>query len=73
MEDTNLPNMTEIKAIEERLSRRMEEISILSIVKALEKEEDIMEETDQTLSFQDTIHYGVLKINELTLQKNNRL
>ena len=73
MEDTNLPNMTEIKAIEERLSRRMEEISILSIVKAVEKEEDIMEETDQTLSFQDTIHYGVLKINELTLQKNNRL
>ena len=73
MEDTNLPNMTERRAIEERLSRRMEEISILSIVKALEKEEDIMEETDQTLSFQDTIHYGVLKINELTLQKNNRL
>ena len=73
MEDTNLPNMTEIKAIEERLSRRKEEISILSIVKAVEKEEDIMEETDQTLSFQDTIHYGVLKINELTLQKNNRL
>ena len=70
MEDANSPNMTELKAIVARLSRRIEEISILdnNIVKALEKEEDIMEETDQT---QDIIHYGVLKINEF-IAKNNR-
>ena len=70
MEDAT-SNITELKAIVERLSRRMEEISILdnNIIKALEKEEDIMEETDQTLSFQDTIHYGVLKINEFIAEK----
>jgi len=53
MEDTESPNLTELEAIIERLTRRMEEISILDnkIITALEKEEDIIEETDQTLSF----------------------
>ena len=67
MEDTESPNLTELEAIIERLARRMEEISILDnkIVTALEKEEDIMEETDQTLSFQDTIHFGILKMRKI--------
>ena len=66
MEDTESPNLTELEAIIERLARRMEEISILDnkIITALEKEEDIMEETDQTLSFQDTIHFGILKMKK---------
>ena len=63
MEDTESPNLTELEAIIERLASRMEEISILDnkIVTALEKEEDIVEETDQTLSFQETIHFGIRK------------
>ena len=67
MEDANSPNITKVKAIVERLSRRMEVISILdnNIVKALEG----VEETDQTLSFQDTIHSGVLKIKEFITEK----
>ena len=66
MEDTESPNLTELEAIIERLTRRMEEISILDnkIITALEREEDIMEETDQTLSFQDTIHFGILKMKK---------
>ena len=71
MPDTELPNLTELEAIIERLSRRMEEISILDskIVTALEKEEDIMEETDQTLSFQDTIPFGILKMRKFLAKK----
>ena len=66
MEDTESPNLTELEAIIERLARRIEEISILDnkIITALEKEEDIMEETDQTLSFQDTLHFGILKMRK---------
>ena len=70
MEGTESPNLTELEAIIERLARRMEEISILDnkIVTALEKKEDIMEETDQTLSFQDTIHFGILKMRKFLAQ-----
>ena len=71
MEDTESPNLIELEAIVERLARRMEEISILDnkIVTALEKEEYIMEKTDKTLSFQDTIHFGILKMRKF-LAKN---
>ena len=34
------------------------------ILNALEKDEDISEETDQALTFQDDIHYWILKIKE---------
>ena len=73
MEDMESPNLTELEAIIERPARRMEEISILDnkIVTALEKEDDIMEETDQTLSFQDTIHFGILKMKFLAKKSTN--
>ena len=73
LEDTESPNLTELEAIIERLARRMQEISILDnkIITALEKEEDIMEETDQTLSFQDTIHFGILKMRKCLAKKSS--
>ena len=45
-------NITELKAIGERLSRRLDEIKAMdtAILKALETDEEISEETDQTLT-----------------------
>ena len=66
MADTEAINITELKAIAERLSRRLEEIKAMDslILNASEKDEDISEETDQALTFQDDIHYWILKIKE---------
>ena len=53
MADTEAINITELKAIGERLSRRLDEIKAMdtAILKALETDEEISEETDQTLTF----------------------
>ena len=66
MADTEAINITELKAIGERLSRRLDEIKAMdtAILKALETGEEISEETDQTLTFQDDIHYCIVKIKE---------
>ena len=66
MADTEAVNITELKAIGERLSRRLDEIKAMdtAILKALETDEEISEETDQTLTFQDDIHYWIVKIKE---------
>ena len=52
MADTEAINITELKAIGERLSRRLDEIKAMdtAILKALETDEEISEETDQTLT-----------------------
>ena len=49
MADTEVINNTELKAIAERLSRRLDEIKAMdsTILNALEKDEDVGEETDQ--------------------------
>ena len=66
MTDTEVRNNTELKAIAERLSRRLEEIKTMdsAILNALGKEEEISEETDHALTFQDDIYYWILKIQE---------
>jgi len=63
---TMVTNNTELKAIAERLSRRLEEIKAMdsAILNALGKEEEISEETDHALTFQDDIYYWILKIQE---------
>ena len=64
--DTEVTNNTELTAIAERLSRRLEEIKAMdsAILKALGKEEEISEETDHALTFQDDIYHWILKIQE---------
>ena len=59
MADTEVINNTELKAIAERLSRRLDEIKAMdcTILNALGKDEEISEETDQALTFQDDIYY----------------
>ena len=59
MADTEVINNTELKAIAERLSRRFDEIKAMycTILNALGKDEEIGEETDQALTFQDDIYY----------------
>ena len=59
MADTEVINNTELKAIAERLSRRLDEIKAMdcTILKALGKDKEISEETDQALTFQDDIYY----------------
>ena len=66
MADTEAINIPELKAIGECLSRRLDEIKAMdtAILKALETDEEISEETDQTLTFQDGIHYCIVKIKE---------
>ena len=66
MADTEAINITELNAIGELLSRRLDEIKAMdtAILKALEMDEEISEETDQTLTFQDDIHYWIVKIKE---------
>ena len=58
MADTEAINITELKALAERLSRRLDEIKAMDsvILNALEKDEDTSEETGQALTFQDDIH-----------------
>ena len=67
MTDTEVTSNTELKAIAERLSRRLEEIKAMdsAILNALGKEEEISEEMDHALTFQDDIYYWILKIQEL--------
>ena len=57
MAETEAINITQLKAIGERLSRRLDEIKAMdtAILKVLETEEEISEETDQALTFQDVI------------------
>ena len=58
MAETEAINITELKAIGERLSERLDEIKAMdtAILKVLERVEEIGEETDQALTFQyDTI------------------
>ena len=64
--DTDATNITELKAIAERLSRRLDEIKAMdsAILSALAKDEEISEEADHALTFQDGIHYWILKIKE---------
>ncbi|XP_078370370.1 uncharacterized protein LOC144654152 [Oculina patagonica] len=59
-------NITELKAIGERLSRRLDEIKAMdtAILNALQTDEEISEETEQALTFQDDIHYWIVKIKE---------
>ena len=59
MAETEAINITELKAIAERLLRRSDEIKAMdsAILNALEKDEEISEETDHALTFQDDIHY----------------
>ena len=59
MADTEVLNHTELKAIAERLSKRLAEIKAMdsTILNALGKEEEIREETDQALTFQDNTYY----------------
>ena len=66
MADTDTPNMTELKAITERLTRRLDEISLMDnkIINALDKEEEVIHETDEALTFQDNILYWKLQITE---------
>lgn len=66
MADTDTPNITELKAITERLTRRLDEISLMDnkIISALDKEEEIIHETDEALTFQDNILYWNLQITE---------
>ena len=47
MEDTDTPNLTELKAITERLARRLNEISCMDskITSALDKEEDNLQDS----------------------------
>ena len=64
--DTDATSITELKAIEERLSRQLDEIRAMdsAILSALPKDEEISEEADHALTFQDGIHYWILKIKE---------
>ena len=73
MADTEAINITELKAIGERLSRRLDEIKAMdtAILKALETDEEISEETDQKLTFQDDIHYWIVKIKEFVTDEYN--
>ena len=66
MADSEAINITELRAIGERLSRRLDEIKAMdtAILKALERDEEISEETDQTLTLKDDIHYWIVKIKE---------
>ena len=59
MAETEAINITELKAIAERLLRRSDEVKAMdsAILNALEKDEEISEETDHALTFQDDIHY----------------
>ena len=67
MAEAEAINITELKAIGERLSRRLDEIKAMdtAILKVLETEEEISEETDQALTFQEVIHYWIVKIKEM--------
>ena len=60
------PDFTEIKAITERLTRRLDDIAKRDekIINALKTEEDIIEETELTLTFQNNLHYWILKITQ---------
>ena len=72
MADTEVINNTELKAIAERLSRRLDEIKAMdcTILNALGKDEEKSEETDQALTFQDDIYYWVLKIKEFVTDEH---
>ncbi|XP_068739220.1 uncharacterized protein [Montipora capricornis] len=67
MGDTEVINTTELKAIAKRLSRRLDELMAMdsAILHTLAKDEEINEEMDQTLTFQDDIYYWILKVKEL--------
>ena len=60
------PDFTEIKAITERLTRRLDDIAKRDekIINALKTKEDIIEETELTLTFQNNVHYWILKITQ---------
>ena len=75
MADTEAINITELKATGERLSRWLDEIKAMAtaILKALETDEEISEETDQTLTFQDDIHYWIVKIKEFVTDEYHRV
>ena len=62
------PDFTELKVITERLTRRLDDIAKRDekIVNALKTEEAIMEETELTLTFQNNVHYWILKITQFT-------
>ena len=64
--DTDTTNITELRAIAEGLSRWLDEIKAMdsAILSALAKDEEISEEADHALTFQDGIHYWILKIKE---------
>ena len=72
MADTEVFNSTELKAIAERLSRRLDEIKAMDsrILNALGTDEEISEETDQALTFQDDIYYWILKIKEFVTNEH---
>ena len=60
------PDFTELKASTERLMRRLDDIAKgdEKIINTLKTEEAIMEETELTLTFQDDVHYWILKITQ---------
>ena len=72
MADTEVFNSTELKAIAERLSRRLDEIKAIDsrILNALGTDEEISEETDQALTFQDDIYSWILKIEEFVTNEH---
>lgn len=73
MADTEVINNTELKAIAEWLSRRLDEIKAMdcTILNALGKDEERSEETDQPLVFQDDIYYWILKIKEFVTDEHH--
>jgi len=73
MNDAEIRNNAELKAIAERPSRRLEKIKAMDsgILSALGKEEEISEETDHALMFQDDIYYWILKIQEFETDEDH--
>ena len=59
-------DITELIAIQERLSRRLKEITSMdsNILIQLETPEDIEQDTEEALTFQDKVSLWILKISK---------
>ena len=59
-------DITELTAIQERLSRRLKEITSMdsNILNQLETSEDIEQDTEEALTFQDKVSLWILKISK---------